>query len=230
MAQVKKARVRDAIIEGAYRLFRKQSYLGTSVADIGRAAGVAPSNVYVYFNSKFEIFYAVYEPWLNRRLARLERELGKIESADQKLLHIIKTVWIDWPAEDNGFANNLMQAVSTTDKDETFRSDLLSRAEAALSELLHRALPEGRHNLIENHRLAHILLMAFDGFVVRHHVGGTRPDMRSIVDIMTLLIAGDGALDARALKVKSENPRSAKSVTAPPRAATQRKRKAIAAR
>jgi AcrR family transcriptional regulator len=229
MAQVKKARVRDAIIGGAYKLFRKQSYLGTSVADIGRAAGVAPSNVYVYFNSKFEIFYAVYEPWLNRRLARLEQDLEDIDGPDQKLQHIVQTIWVDLPAEDNGFANNLMQAVSTTDKDETFRSDVLSRAEAALSDLLRRALPDSRHDLIENHRLAHILLMAFDGFVVRHHVGGTRPDMQKIVDIMTLLIAGEAASRAGAPKAKARIARSKSSASAP-RAATQRKRKAVAAR
>jgi len=190
MAQVKKARVRDAIVESAYTLFRKQSYLGTSVADIGRTAGIAPSNVYVYFNSKFEIFYAVYEPWLNRRLARLERELASIERADKRLLHIVRTIWIDLPVEDNGFANNLMQAVSTTDKDEPFRSDLLSRSETALSDLLRRALPARRQALVENDRLAHIILMAFDGFVVRHHVGGTRPDMGEIVEIMKFLMAG----------------------------------------
>ncbi|MEV5407176.1 TetR/AcrR family transcriptional regulator, partial [Streptomyces albidoflavus] len=113
MAQVKKAHVREAIVDGAYKLFRKQSYLGTSVADIGRAAGIAPSNVYVYFRSKFEIFYAVYEPWLNQRLGQLERELATIDDADERLLHIVRTVWIELPVEDNGFANNLMQAVST---------------------------------------------------------------------------------------------------------------------
>jgi AcrR family transcriptional regulator len=221
MAQVKKARVRDAIVEGAYKLFRKQSFLGTSVADIGRAAGVAPSNVYVYFNSKFEIFYAVYEPWLNRRLARLERELADIESPDQRLLHIVRTIWIDLPVEDNGFANNLMQAVSTTDKDEPFRSDLLSRSEAALSHLLCRALPANRHGLIENGRLAHVLLMAFDGFVVRHHVGGTRPDMNEIAGMMKLLIAGSDVSPKE--KVKVSRSRQAASTR---RAALQRKRKA----
>lgn len=217
--------MREAIVEGAYKLFRKQSYLGTSVADIGRAAGVAPSNVYVYFNSKFEIFYAVYEPWLNRRLARLEHELADLESADKRLLHIVRTVWIDLPVEDNGFANNLMQAVSTTDKDEPFRSDLLSRSEAALSNLLRRALPNDRHGLIENDRLAHVLLMAFDGFVVRHHVGGTRPDMTEIVDMITLLIAGNAAQSQK--KIKIARPPQA---TTARRAATQRKRKAEIAR
>jgi len=190
MAQVKKDRIRSAIVGGAYELFREKGYLGTSVADIGRAAGIAPSNVYVYFRSKFEIFYAVYEPWLNERLSRLEHELAEIEDVDARLLHIIRAVWIDLPVEDNGFANNLMQAVSTTGREEPFRSDLLSRSEVALSHLLRCALPEDRHYLIDNDRLAHILLMAFDGFVVRHHIGGTRIDIDKIAQIMKLLIVG----------------------------------------
>jgi AcrR family transcriptional regulator len=197
MAQVKKARIRGAIVKNAYRLFRRQSYLGTSIAEIGRAAGIAPSNVYVYFDSKLEIFYAVYEPWLKRRFARLERKLKTIRDPDRQLLHILRAVWLELPVEDNGFANNLMQAVSTADKDEPYRSDLLSRSESTLSDLLRRALPAQRHAVIERNRLAHILLMAFDGFVVRHHVGGTRSDMREIAKIMKVLIAGDTVASPR---------------------------------
>jgi hypothetical protein len=90
-----------------------------------------------------------------------------------------------------------MQAVSTADKDEPCRSDLLSRSESTLSDLLRRALPAQRHAVLERNRLAHILLMAFDGFVVRHHVGGTRSDMREIAKIMKVLIAGDTVASPR---------------------------------
>lgn len=190
MAQVKKTEIRDAIIENAYRLFRSQGYLGTSMADIGRAAGVAPSNIYVYFDSKFEIFYAVYEPWLKQRLARLERQLAKIGEPDKRIRRILEAIWLDLPSEDNGFANNLMQAVSTAGRDEKYRSDLLSRCESILSELLRKSLPDSRAGIVENGRLAHILLMAFDGFVVRYHLGAVRKDMKEIIEIMNGLIAG----------------------------------------
>jgi AcrR family transcriptional regulator len=199
MAQVKKPKVRDAIVASAYELFRDQTYLRTSVAEIARNAGIVPSNVYVYFDSKFEIFYAAYEPWLKKRLMRLERQLSKIEDADQRLVRIIQALWIDMPVEDNGFANNLMQAVSTTDKDEPYRSDLLSRSEKTLSQLLRRALPETRMDDGECDRLAHILLMAFDGFIVRNHVGGTRPDMSRIVTTMAKLVTGRPISDAASL-------------------------------
>jgi AcrR family transcriptional regulator len=198
MAQVKKPEVRKAIVASAYRLFRDRTYLRTSVAEIARDAGIVPSNVYVYFNSKFEIFYAAYEPWLKKRLVRLERELSAIDDPSQKLSHIISAVWVRLPTEDNGFANNLMQAVSTTDKDEPFRSDLLARSEKTLSQLLQAALPDARMDAQECDRLAHILLMAFDGFIVRSHVGGTRPDMLEIVATMAKLAAGGLATRRRA--------------------------------
>ena len=193
MAQVKKPKVRKAIIASAYRLFRDRTYLRTSVAEIARDASIVPSNVYVYFNSKFEIFYAVYEPWLKKRLVRLEHELSAIKDPNQKLAHIINAVWVRMPTEDKGFANNLMQAVSTTDKDEPFRSDLLARSEKTLSQLLQTALPDARMDAEECDRLAHILLMAFDGFIVRSHVGGTRPDMVQIVATMAKLTVGGQA-------------------------------------
>ena len=214
MAQVKKPEVRKAIIASAYRLFRDRTYLRTSVAEIARDAGIVPSNVYVYFNSKFEIFYAAYEPWLNKRLVRLERELSAIKNPNQKLAHIINAVWVRMPTEDKGFANNLMQAVSTTDKDEPFRSDLLARSEKTLSQLLQTALPEARMDAQECDRLAHILLMACDGFIVRSHVGGTRPDMLQIVGTMAKLVAGGqatgGAIGGAAARRKPASVRKPK--------------------
>jgi len=206
MAQVKKSEIRDAIIDGAYRLFRAQGYLGTSMADIGRSAGVVPSHIYVYFSSKFEIFYAVYEPWLKQRLARLERQLAGIEKPEERVSLILETIWLKLPAEDNGFANNLMQAVSTAGKAEKYRSDLLLRCEAHLTELLRTSVPENRAGMVENGRLAHILLMAFDGFVVRHNLRSTRKDMREIIGMMNNLVLGTAQRPAKGRTAKRRPP------------------------
>ena len=120
---------------------------------------------------------------LKQRLARLERQLVKIEQPEEKVQLILETIWLKLPSEDNGFANNLMQAVSTADKAEKYRSDLLLRCEGLLTELLRKSVPESCAGIVENGRLAHILLMAFDGFVVRHHLRATRKDMRQIIMI-----------------------------------------------
>ena len=38
---------------------------------IARTAGISTANVYVYFESKLDILFAVYTPWLEDRLDRL---------------------------------------------------------------------------------------------------------------------------------------------------------------
>jgi len=50
---------RGAIIETAARLFREIGYQKTTVADIARALGMSPANVYRFFSSKSEINQAV---------------------------------------------------------------------------------------------------------------------------------------------------------------------------
>src|SRR5690349_2277091 len=45
MVQVKKAEVREAILDAAAALFEEKSYAGTSASEIGQRAGVAPSAI-----------------------------------------------------------------------------------------------------------------------------------------------------------------------------------------
>ena len=76
MAQVKKKSVRAGILKAADRLFRKKGYAGTTLNEVAEAAGTSRANIHVYFRSKFVPFYALFEPWLLRRLAALDRELA----------------------------------------------------------------------------------------------------------------------------------------------------------
>ena len=94
--------------------FSKHGYSDTNVTDIARSAGVAPANVYVYFRSKLEILFSIYEPWLTKQFDEMEKSLLRIREPRQRLRKILATVWRDIPSADNGFANNMMQAISTT--------------------------------------------------------------------------------------------------------------------
>ena len=58
MAQVKKPQARTAILDAALRLFRRQSYHATTLAQVAREAGMSSATLYVYFNSKLDILYA----------------------------------------------------------------------------------------------------------------------------------------------------------------------------
>ncbi len=113
MAQRKKDEVRAAILDAAFTLFTEQGYSETSIPVIARRAGFSTANVYIYFHSKIDILFTLYEPWLQERLDRFEASIRRIKDPRKRLERILMALWRDLPRESNGFANNVMQAVST---------------------------------------------------------------------------------------------------------------------
>ena len=71
MAQVKKPKLRQAILTASFSLFSGNGYHNTTIAQIAKQAKVSTANVYSYFPSKLHILYALYEPWLLERLEEL---------------------------------------------------------------------------------------------------------------------------------------------------------------
>ncbi|MEO6270207.1 MAG: TetR/AcrR family transcriptional regulator, partial [Lautropia sp.] len=110
MVQRRKEGVRDAILEAAFKLFSEQGYSETSIPAIARGAGISTANVYVYFDSKIDILFTLYAPWLDERLERLGRSLKRVTDPRIRLRKLLLALWRDLPRESNGFANNVMQA------------------------------------------------------------------------------------------------------------------------
>lgn len=191
MAQVKKLEIRDAILDSAFALFAEHGYAGTTQAQIAAGAGVAPSSLYVYFGSKLEILFAVYRPWLMARLDALEAELEGIDAPRRRLETLLYALWRDIPAEDNGFANNLMQAISNLGPDDSYSRDLLESCETRVSTLLRTCLPPDRAALADGRNLlAHILYMAQDGFAINFKANGPSKRMDAMVGAMCDLLLG----------------------------------------
>ena len=190
MVQVKKQEVHDAILASAYTLFRDKGYVDTTVAEIGRAAGVSASNIYVYFSSKLEILYAICEPWLRDRITQLRRELDGLVEPEERLRLIFRTLWLDLPGENNGFANNLMQALSTARPQDPYSRELLLWSETELTGLIRESLPPERAALVDGTYLAHIIFMAFDGFSINYKLKGPSERIDGIVELMVGLLLG----------------------------------------
>lgn len=190
MAQVKKQAVRDAILKSAFRLFSRQGYEGTTLSQIAAGSGVSTANVYVYFASKLEVLYALYDPWLRERLTRLERELARVRDPSRRLRMLLEALWRDIPAERNGFANNVMQAASTATPEEGYNPTLLHWVEENIAAMIRDALPPGRRDALGSAPFAHILMMAFDGFVINYHLRPGKPCGRQTIELMCQLLLG----------------------------------------
>jgi AcrR family transcriptional regulator len=170
VAQTKKVEIRQAILDAAYQLFSKHGYSDTNITDIARSAGVAPANLYVYFPSKLEILFSIYGPWLTRQFDDLEKSLLRVRYPRQRLQKILTTVWRDIPSADNGFANNMMQAISTTTVREGYSPALRLAIEERVAKLLDGCLLNLDH--ARTREVANIVLMAFDGYALNFHLKG----------------------------------------------------------
>ena len=192
MGQVKKAHVRDAILVSAKTLFAEHGYYNTSLPRIAAGAGVSTANVYVYFRSKIEILYEIYDPWLRARVDRLADELTRIPSPFGRLRHVLGTFWRDIPAEEGGFGNNIIQAISTFRHGEGYRPTLLHWMEQHLQGLVLACLPPARRRALAGIELGHFLVMAFDGYIVYHHLDPKRPLDDATLDAVCRMLYGGG--------------------------------------
>ena len=140
-----------------------------------------------------DILFALYDPWLRARLERLEIELQSVPPGEAQIGFILKTIWQDIPAEDNGFANNLMQALSSATPKDHYSRDLLLWAEHQVLMLLKQALPPERRFLAEGTGLAHIVFMAFDGFAMNQKLTGSSASGDEAVALMVAMLIGSPA-------------------------------------
>lgn len=170
MVQVKKTEVRQAILKSAFGLFKRRGYITTTTAQIAVGAKVSESNLYIYFGSKFEILFALCDPWMRKHISQLETRLVAESNPRRRLQIIFTKLWKEMPSEDNGFMNSLMQALATTAHREGYRPDLLRWTEERIEALIIECLPESRRSQIRRAGFPHLLMMAQDGFVLNHHL------------------------------------------------------------
>ena len=186
MPQVKKASIDNRICEAAFFLFWEKGYRATSMPDIAAQAGVTPGNIYRYYNSKFELFYLVLDPWLNEQLDGLEKRLATIEDSREKVRTTLVFLWIELPRSGNNFMRNLMEALATKKPDEPYSRNLLNRSERRIARLIDGSLPQDARQFLLSTELAHLLFMAQDGFALN---AGLVEETGRVEDLIDGLVA-----------------------------------------
>jgi AcrR family transcriptional regulator len=191
MVQRKKDDVRKAILDAAFALFSTQGYSTTTIPQIARAAGMSTANVYVYFASKLEMLFTIYGPWLQERLDRLERVLAGIKDPRERMRRLLVALWRELPRESNGFANNVMQAVSTSGADGDYSPELREFFQTRVAGWVRQCLDIDER---EATMVASVLLMAFDGFAMNVRlVHGVACNTQMADLVSRLLVSSDFA-------------------------------------
>src|SRR5215210_293834 len=69
---------RAAILRAATRVFARNGYFNSKVADIARAAGVADGTVYLYFKSKEEILHSLFDRSVGSAIHEVRKQIASI--------------------------------------------------------------------------------------------------------------------------------------------------------
>ena len=161
MVQRKKDNVRDAILAAAFQLFTDKGYSETTVPAIARRAGISTANVYVYFASKMQILFMLFTPWLEDRLGKLDRSLARISDPKLRLKKLLLVLWRELPQESNGFAHNIVEAVSSSRSREDYSPQLREHFVERVAQWLQGCTAMSDKG---SRHAATVIVMAFDGF------------------------------------------------------------------
>jgi AcrR family transcriptional regulator len=189
VVQVKRASVRNAILDTARDLFSERGYHGTTLLDIAEVAGTGVSSLYSYFPSKIHLLYAVVEPWYKEGFERLEARVEAITDPRERLRSILLGIWRDMPTENIGLANSLMEALASADPKLKKPVPLLRWAEERLMVMLKSTIPADPRGPINYDLLPNLFMMAYDGFVINRRLNDLR-DIERLVETMCDVLLG----------------------------------------
>jgi TetR/AcrR family fatty acid metabolism transcriptional regulator len=79
---------RESILRAATRVFARNGYFNSKVADIARQADVADGTVYLYFKSKEEILHSIFDQNMAEAIAAGRVLIEKIHDPGEKLRRI----------------------------------------------------------------------------------------------------------------------------------------------
>jgi len=79
---------RELILRAATRVFARNGYFNSKVADIAREADVADGTVYLYFKSKEEILHSIFDQNMSEAIASGRVLIEKLRDPGEKLRRI----------------------------------------------------------------------------------------------------------------------------------------------
>lgn len=160
--QYLKEAIKNRIITAALNEFKEKGYLGASMRDIARNAGVAIGNVYRYFKNKDELFNSIMEPVYTEFIS-LVFSVGKVDDLVQNSHSVAATEITDTLIEvfrRHGTELLIMIDKSQGSKYANMKGELVRLADVRMKNEL---LPKFRENgvLIQDEFITYVIASTF---------------------------------------------------------------------
>lgn len=86
----RKAEKRQAILDGAVRVFAEKGFFNATVAEVARAAGVADGTIYLYFKSKDELLLEVFDDKMRLLCESARAAIAQAKTASEALHEVAR--------------------------------------------------------------------------------------------------------------------------------------------
>ncbi|MDX2482457.1 MAG: TetR/AcrR family transcriptional regulator [Pseudodonghicola sp.] len=178
-------------MDAADALFMEKGYIATTINSIARAAGTSQSNVYVYFASKIEIAFAVFDPWFRTKILELEAHVSAQKTPEASLRALIDGLLYGIAADRSGQTLTLVQALATAKPGDDYTPDLLLWTLSRIHNLIGCTLPDS--DQVEREALTHALMLSFDGIALRQNL--RRGEIATSQSVDALFLMAQALLD-----------------------------------
>ena len=82
---MKVANKHGRIIQAAIKVFARNGFFNSRIAEIAKEANVADGTIYLYFNNKYDILITIFEEEMGKIIASVKQELSKTDNPCEKL-------------------------------------------------------------------------------------------------------------------------------------------------
>lgn len=79
---------REAILRAAIKVFARNGFFNSKVADIAKEAGVADGTVYLYFKNKDDVLHSIFDRTMESFITEGRKQISGIEDPEEKLRKI----------------------------------------------------------------------------------------------------------------------------------------------
>ena len=75
----------EKIVQAAVKVFARNGFFNSRIAEIAKEANVADGTIYLYFNNKYDILITIFEEEIGKIIVKVKQEIATVEDPRAKL-------------------------------------------------------------------------------------------------------------------------------------------------
>ena len=196
-ARIREARRRQ-ILDAARHVFSRKGFGATNVSDVAASAGVSQGTIYHYFDSKDDLFMAVFEEWLATSAYQSYAQSSLTADTAADRLRAFAHAAAQMMADSAGFLPVQMEFWSHMLRNDAIRERfrlVFAGLRTFLGQLIQAGIDSGEFRPADAESLAAIAVAVYDGLILQRLADPDSVDWQrasdTLVEItLTGLLAG----------------------------------------